>query len=121
MSKPIEPLPVTFAEAERLNPCTLAAVWGDRGRWPLTPSVTDRLAALMCALGTWLRRWLPLSVHRAAVAGAGLAEVTAAAGLDVDQVHRLWTQWADRQTAAGYDLTGADRATAARRLQAVNR
>jgi len=51
----------------------------------------------MSALATWLRRWLPLAIHGAMLAGARPEAIEGALGESVQVAFRLWHEWAFRQ------------------------
>jgi hypothetical protein len=94
------PRPVTFTAAEDLNPFELAELWADRMAWPVdgrTPY--DELAelAVMSALASWLRRWQPIAIHSAMLAGARPEAVAGALGDSVDVAYQRWNEWAIRQ------------------------
>jgi hypothetical protein len=94
------PRPVTFTAAEDLNPFELAELWADRMAWPVdgrTPH--DELAelAVMSALEAWLRRWQPIAIHSAMLAGARPEAVAGALGDSVDVAYQRWNEWAIRQ------------------------
>lgn len=91
----------TFTELQGCSPYTLAARWLDCAEWP-TDAEHDAEArvaelAVMCALQAWLRRWLPLHVHRALAAGSTVEQVCAATGLSRAGVQVAWVQWAAGQ------------------------
>lgn len=111
-------LPSTFAEAERMRPFDLARIWGNVLTWPVVGrTAQDCLEelAVMSALAYWLERWLPLQVHRAALAGASLEGIAAAAGTAPGAAAAMWQEWADRQVRHGH-LAPLDRAQAAAQL-----
>jgi len=116
------PLPSTFAQAQESSPFELARIWGDVMTWPVLDHRTAQHCvqelAVMAALAAWLQRWLPLQVHRAALAGATLDQITAAAGTAPGDVVAMWQQWAQGQTRAGH-LPAREHALAARRLGAA--
>lgn len=94
------PRPVTFTAAEDLNPFELAELWADRMAWPVdgrTPY--DELAelAVMSALDAWLRRWQPIAIHSAMLAGARPEAVAGALGNSLDVAFRRWHEWAVQQ------------------------
>ena len=65
--------PITFRAAEDLGPFELAQLWADRTAWPIDERTQyDELSelAVMSALGKWLRRWQPIAIHGAVLAGA---------------------------------------------------
>lgn len=102
----------TFAEAERVNPYTLARRWAEQTAGPprvpaavaaehgiearTLPHELDELAT-MAALQTWLLRWLPLQIHRVLLDGAGIEPTAAACGLPPAQLAAAWRQWSTRQ------------------------
>jgi hypothetical protein len=91
--------PVTFDDAEALNPFDLTRLWGDRLAWPLNGAVSDELAELACmsALARWLNRWQPIHIHRAILVGADPAAVAAALGGSVAETFGRWHSWAAGQ------------------------
>jgi hypothetical protein len=94
------PRPVTFSAAEDLGAFELAELWADRMAWPVdgrTPY--DELAelAVMSALEAWLRRWQPIAIHSAMLAGARPEAVAGALGESIDVAYQLWHEWATRQ------------------------
>ena len=94
--------PVTFTEAEAHNPFALLTELRDHamalglGEKPASFHLTE--LALSAAVVAWWSRWQPISMHRAFVAGASLAEVAAAVGTTEDEVYRRWAAWAEHQT-----------------------
>ena len=65
--------PIAFRAAEELGPFELAQLWCDRTAWPIDERTQyDELSelAVMSALGSWLRRWQPVAIHGAMLAGA---------------------------------------------------
>jgi hypothetical protein len=65
--------PLTFRAAESLGAFELAQLWADRTAWPIDERTQyDELSelAVMSALGAWLRRWQPIAIHSAMLAGA---------------------------------------------------
>ncbi|WP_163572508.1 hypothetical protein [Fodinicola feengrottensis] len=51
----------------------------------------------MTALGRWMWRWSPVTIHRALLAGAAVHAVADSAALTVVQLAAHWRQWADEQ------------------------
>lgn len=100
--KPSDPpqRPVTFRAAEEMGPFELAQLWSDRLAWPIDKRTQyDELAelAVMSALGTWLRRWQPIAIHGAMLAGARPEAVAAALGNSLDMAFQRWHEWATVQ------------------------
>src|SRR5260370_42084922 len=92
--------PVTFGAAEDLGPFGLAELWADRTAWPIDERTPyDELAelAVMSALEAWLRRWQPIAIHGAMLAGARPEAVARALGNGLDVTFQLWHEWATRQ------------------------
>jgi hypothetical protein len=92
--------PITFRAAEELGPFELAQLWVDRIAWPIEERTQhDELAelAVMSALGTWLRRWQPIAIHSAMLAGARPEAVAGALGDTVEATFDLWHEWAQHQ------------------------
>jgi hypothetical protein len=97
-------LPLTYAEAEARNPFTLLQELHSQA---LRNDPAERAAphphlaelALSAAVIAWWSRWQPLMIHRALLAGASLAEVSAAAGQGEHEIVERWTAWADQQQA----------------------
>src|SRR5690349_11327695 len=119
MNRPVPP-PTRFAEAEKINPYQILIDLHDHatGR-PFPPTRNDELAelALAAAAVSWWARWQPTMIHAALRAGADLADISAATGLDIDEVIRRWQQWAAVQTSvvvAGHWLLDPDEVRAIR-------
>jgi hypothetical protein len=92
--------PITFRAAEELGPFDLARLWSDRMAWPIDERTKyDELSelAVMSALATWLRRWQPMAVHGAILAGARPEAVAGAFGEGVEVAFDRWHEWALRQ------------------------
>ena len=92
--------PVTFSAAESLGPFELAQLWADRTAWPIDERTPyDELAELACmsALATWLRRWQPIAIHGAMLAGAKSEAVAGALGDSLQVAFECWHEWASRQ------------------------
>lgn len=98
----------TFQEADAFGAYKLAARWLDVDRHPVrgdtggvlvpsTPATELDQVATMAALAGWLTSWLPISIHRALLAGATVDEVSAASGLDAFEVTVRWREWSDGQ------------------------
>jgi len=93
------PRPITFRAAEDLGAFELAQLWADRTAWPIDErTLYDELSelAVMSALGAWLRRWQPIAIHSAMVAGARPEAVAGALGNGL-QVASDRHEWALRQ------------------------
>ncbi len=73
--------------------------WPVDGRTPY-----DELAelAVMSALARWLRRWLPIAIHSAMLAGAWPEAAVGALGDSLDVAYQRWHEWATRQRGAIY-------------------
>jgi hypothetical protein len=93
------PLPVRFADADRILMTDLLDMLGDH-LFKDRPTQEDALAELALAAAVVARcgRWQPLTIHAALRAGASLPEVAAATGLESDEVLRRWRAWTDVQT-----------------------
>ena len=92
--------PVTFKAAERLGAFELAKLWADGTAWSLDERTQyDELAELACmsALATWLRRWQPIAIHGAMLAGARPEAVAGALGNSVQVTFECWHEWASHQ------------------------
>ncbi len=93
--------PVMFTEAETHNPFALLTELHDHAmalrleEKPPTFHLTE--LALSAAVVAWWSRWQPISMHRAFVAGASLAEVAAAVGTAEAEAYETWSAWAERQ------------------------
>jgi hypothetical protein len=101
MNGPVPP-PTRFAEAEKINPYqVLVDLHGHAIGRPFPLSRNDALAelALAAAAVSWWGRWQPAMIHAALRAGADLADISAATGLDIDEVVRRWQQWSEVQTS----------------------
>jgi hypothetical protein len=89
--------PVTFRAAEDLGPFELAQLWCDRTAWPIDERTQyDELSelAVMSALAKWLRRWQPIAIHGAVLAGARPEAVAGALGDSVEVAFECWHEWA---------------------------
>ena len=51
----------------------------------------------MSALGKWLRRWQPIAIHGAMLAGAKPEAVAGALGNSLQVAFERWHQWATQQ------------------------
>jgi hypothetical protein len=92
--------PITFNAAEDLGAFDLAQLWADRTAWPIDERTPyDELAelAVMSALGAWLRRWQPIAIHSAMLAGARPEAVAGALGNSLEVAFERWREWAARQ------------------------
>ena len=92
--------PVTFNAAESLGPFELAQLWADGTAWPVDERTPyDELAELACmsALAKWLRRWQPIAIHGAMLAGAKPEAVASALGNSLQVAFERWHEWASRQ------------------------
>ena len=90
---------MTRSAAEELGAFELAQQWADRCSWPFERTARDELTELayMSALAAWLRRWQPIHIHGALLAGARLEDVAAAFGDSLDETFRRWHEWASAQ------------------------
>jgi len=89
--------PITFRAAEDLGALELARLWADSSAWALTNRTQyDELAelAVMSALAAWLRRWQPIAIHGAILAGARPEAVAGAFGDSVEVAFERWREWA---------------------------
>ena len=115
--------PITFRAAEDLGPFELAQLWADRTAWPLDERTQyDELSelAVMSALGKWLRRWQPIAIHSAMLAGARPEAIMGALGSSMQVAHERWHEWATRQrdliTSGRPGITAEEFDTVARRF-----
>lgn len=95
-----QPRPITFRAAEDLGPFDLAQLWSDRTAWPIDERTQyDELSelAVMSALATWLRRWQPIAIHSAILAGAPPEAVAGALGDTIEATFTCWREWAVHQ------------------------
>ena len=53
--------------------------------------------AVMSALAAWLRRWQPIAIHSAVLAGARPEAVAGALGDATEATFARWHEWARRQ------------------------
>ena len=89
--------PITFRAAEDLGPFELAQLWCDRTAWPIDKRTQyDELSelAVMSALAAWLRRWQPVAIHGAMLAGARPEAVAGAFGDTIEATFACWRAWA---------------------------
>jgi hypothetical protein len=96
----VQSRPITFDAAEELGAFELAQLWADRSAWPIDERTPyDELAelAVLSALGIWLRRWQPIAIHGAMLAGARPEAVAGALGSSLEVAFGLWREWAMRQ------------------------
>jgi hypothetical protein len=92
--------PITFRAAENLGAFELAQLWADRTAWPIDERTQyDELSelAVMSALGAWLRRWQPIAIHSAMLAGACPEAIMGAPSNSLHAVYERWHEWAARQ------------------------
>jgi len=92
--------PITFRAAEDLGAFELAQLWADRMAWPIDDRTQyDELSelAIMSALGAWLRRWQPIAIHCAMLAGARPEAIERALGESLQVAFDRWSEWALRQ------------------------
>jgi len=89
--------PVTFRAAENLGAFELAQLWADRTAWPIDERTQyDELSelAVMSALGKRLRRWQPIAIHDAMLAGAKPEALEGALGNCLEVAFERWREWA---------------------------
>jgi hypothetical protein len=117
------PRPITFRAAEDLGALELARLWADGSAWELVDRTQyDELAelAVMSALAAWLRRWQPIAIHGAILAGARPEAVAGALGDSVEVAFERWREWAvvqrDNVIGSKPGITVADYETVARRF-----
>jgi hypothetical protein len=92
--------PITFRAAEEMGAFELAQLWSDRLAWPVDERTQyDELAelAVMSALDKWLRRWQPIAIHSALLAGTRPEAIAAALGSSLDVAFERWHEWARGQ------------------------
>jgi hypothetical protein len=118
--------PITFRAAENLGAFELAQRWADRTAWPIDKQTQyDELSelAVMSALATWLRRWRPIAIHSAMLAGARPEAIMGALGNSLQVAYERWHEWAVGQrdfiTGGSPGITAAEFDTAARRFAAL--
>ena len=78
----------------------LAQLWCDRTAWPIDERTQyDELSelAVMSALAAWLRRWQPIAIHSAMLAGAHPEAIQGALGNSLQVAFDRWHEWALRQ------------------------
>lgn len=79
--------------------------------------------AVMSALGKWLRRWQPIAIHGAMLAGARPEAVAGALGNSLQVAYERWYGWAVRQrdfiTSGSQGITAEEFDTVARRFAAL--
>ncbi len=93
--------PVRFADAEKINPFQLLVDLHDHVLTrPARYGRGEALAelALSAAVVSWWTRWQPSLIHTALRAGADVAAIVAATGLQPRDIIRRWCQWADVQS-----------------------
>ncbi|MEV0396686.1 hypothetical protein [Polymorphospora rubra] len=93
--------PAWFADAEQINPFRLLVDLHDHAVARTAASGrVDALAelALSAAVVSWWTRWQPLMIHAVLRAGAGVADIADATGLEIGDVVRRWRRWTDVQT-----------------------
>ena len=116
--------PITFRAAENLGAFELAQLWADRTAWPIDERTQyDELSelAVMSALDKWLRRWQPIAIHSAMMAGARPEALEGALGNSLQVAFDRWHDWALRQrdfVVAG-GITAEEYETVARRFAAL--
>lgn len=118
--------PITFRVAEGLGPFDLAQLWADRTAWPIDErNQYDELSelAVMSALAKWLRRWQPIAIHGAILAGARPEAVAGALGDTVEAAFHRWREWALRQRefiiSGTTSITTDEYNTVSRRFESV--
>jgi hypothetical protein len=118
--------PITFRAAEDLGAFELAQLWADRMAWPISERTAyDELAELACmsALAKWLRRWQPIAIHGAMLAGAKPEAVVGALGNSLNEAYQRWQEWASQQRdfiiAGEPGITEEEYETVAQRFAAI--
>ncbi|MEV0391783.1 hypothetical protein [Polymorphospora rubra] len=93
--------PVRFDDAEQINPFELLIDLHDHAVARTAASGRDDALAelaLSAAVVSWWTRWQPLMIHAALRAGADLADIADATGLEIGEVVHRWRRWTDVQT-----------------------
>jgi len=118
--------PITFRAAEELGAFELAQLWTDRTAWPIDDRTQyDELSelAVMSALGAWLRRWQPIAIHSAMLAGARPEAIQGALGNSLQVAFDRWHEWAlgqrDFTTDGKPGITAEEYAKVASRFSAM--
>ncbi|HUA24195.1 MAG TPA: hypothetical protein VMA54_08765 [Steroidobacteraceae bacterium] len=118
--------PITFRAAEDLGAFELAQLWTDRMAWPIDGRTQyDELSelAIMSALGAWLRRWQPIAIHCAMLAGARPVAIESALGESLQVAFERWSEWALKQRdfiiSGEPGITGDEYETVAREFAAL--
>jgi hypothetical protein len=77
----------------------------------------------MSALGAWLRRWQPIAIHSAMLAGARPEAIQGALGNSLQIAFDRWHEWALRQRdfmiGGNPGITSEEYETVARRFAAL--
>jgi hypothetical protein len=104
----------------------LARLWADVSAWSLNERTKyDELAelAVMSALGKWLRRWQPIAIHGAMLAGARPEAIEGALGNSLQVAFERWHEWAVEQrdliVGGKPGITAEEYEAVARRFAAV--
>ncbi len=78
----------------------------------------------MSALAAWLRRWQPIAIHGAMLAGAHPEAVASALGDSIEATFGQWREWAVRQRDfiihGNPGITPGEHETVALRFSALN-
>jgi hypothetical protein len=118
--------PITFRAAEDLGAFELARLWADSTAWPIAGRTKyDELSELsiMSGLAVWLRRWQPIAIHGAILAGARPEAVAGALGDSVEVAFERWHEWAvvqrDNIVGSRPGITAEEYETVARRFAAL--
>jgi hypothetical protein len=118
--------PITFRAAEGIGAFELAKLWADSSAWILVDRTQyDELAelAVMSALATWLRRWQPIAIHGAMLAGARPEAIMGAMGNSMEVAFERWHEWAvvQRDTIIGSKpgITAEEYETVAKRFAGI--
>jgi hypothetical protein len=118
---------LTFTAAEELGAYELLArLSRHMSTGPIDPRERDSAfhlehAALISGVLFWWDRWLPISIHEAARAGATLADIAVATGRSPDEVRAAWLWWVQSQrhlfaTTGTIGVPDEEYETVARRL-----